>query len=85
MYVKGFVEKMCVNWLVDPRVFCLASAGIVSRACVLRASPRGMFLFCVRLRVATLFYLVKCLLFAIIVSAVFITGVVAADLTLVSH
>ena len=53
---------------------CAAPAAIVSRACVLCASPRGVCIFWVRHRIATLLYLVKCLLFAIIASAVFITG-----------
>ena len=83
------VTALMLNWSVCPRLktrktLCLhlssyAPVVIVSHACrVLRTSPRGVCMFWVRHRVATLLYLVKCLLFAITMSAVFITAVVAA-------
>lgn len=56
----------------------LAPAVIVGNACVLRRSSLGPRVVRVRHLVATLLPLVKYLLFAIVVSSVFITGVEAA-------
>ena len=56
-------------------------AVIVGRACVIRASSRGPRCCFSRHFVEALLSLVKCLYFAIIVSFVLITGVVAAVVT----
>ena len=56
----------------------VAPAAIVGRACVVPASSRGRRVVLLCRLIKALLSLVKCLLFAIIVSSVLIIGVVAA-------